>query len=156
MKERATALSQKAARPSLARAEILDKSTRSRLESELDAAIKRRPANERKLSGVLRTLAPLSPALRTKMAEATEIFLRRGTLDRDLYGACLRSLGEGQDKSVPALLKRALVLDSAGGVPALSAACFSSDPSLGPLLARVAARHKADVAFAAETARVRA
>ena len=88
------------------------------------------------------------------MADATEIFLRRGTLDRDLYGACLRSLGEARDKAVTPLLKRALALDSAGGTPALSAACFSTDPALGPLLAKVAAGHKAHLAFAAETARI--
>lgn len=154
MKLRATAETLKATRPALARADILDKSTRARLDSELEAAIKRRPSNERRLAGVLRTLAPLSPALRASMAEATETFLRRATLDRDLYGACLRALGEARDKSVTPLLKRALVLDSAGGAAALSAACFSTDPSLGPLLAKVAAGHKAHLAFAAETARV--
>jgi hypothetical protein len=138
----------------LARAEILDKATRSRIEGELDAAIKRRPSHERKLAGVLRTLAPWSATLRASMADATETFLRRGTLDRELYGACLRSLGETRDKSVTPLLKRALALDSAGGAAALSAACFSGDPSLGPSLAKVAAGGKAHLAFAAETARV--
>jgi hypothetical protein len=142
------------AKPALARTEVLDKATRSRIESELDAAIKRRPANERKLSGVLRALAPHSPALRVAMADATETFLRRSTLDRDLYGACLRSLAETGDKSATTLLRRALAHESAGGVAALSAASFSTDPALGPLLAKVAAGHKAHLAFAAETARV--
>jgi len=143
-----------AATPALARAEILDKATRSRLEGELDAAIKRRPSHERKLAGVLRTLAPLSPSLRVAMADAAETFIRRGTLDRELYGACVRSLGETRDKNLSTVLRRALVLDSAGGAPALSAACFSTDPSLGPLLAKVASGHKAHLAFAADTARV--
>jgi hypothetical protein len=142
------------AKPALARTEALDKGTRSRLEAELDAAIKRRPANERKLAGVLRTLAPLSPTLRAAMADATETFIRRGTLDRDLYSACLRALGESRDKSVTSLLNRALVLESAGGPAALSAACFSTEAGIGPLLAKVAAGHKAHLAFAAETARV--
>jgi hypothetical protein len=161
LKARGVAELESSARPAgkagpagLARAEILDKATRARLEAELDAAINRRPSNERKLAGVLRTLAPLSAPLRAAMADATETFLRRGTLDRDLYGACVRSLGETRDKSVTALLKRALVLDSAGGAAALSAACFSTDPALGPSLARVAAGGKAHLAFAAETARV--
>jgi hypothetical protein len=144
----------KATSPALARAEILDRSTRARLDAELDAALKRRPANERRLSGVLRALAPLSPALRASMADATDTFLRRGTLDRDLYGACIRSLGEARDRSATTLLKRALATDSAGGSHALAAACFSTDPALGPLLAKVAAGHKAHLAFAAETARV--
>lgn len=143
-----------ATRPTLARAELLDKATRTRLEAELDAAIKRRPSSERKLAGVLRTLAPLSPTLRAAMADATDTFIRRGTLDRELYGACLRSLGETRDKSVTPLLKRALALDSAGGAAALSAASFSTDPALGPSLAKVAAGGKAHLAFAAETARV--
>jgi hypothetical protein len=143
-----------ATRPTLARAELLDKATRTRLEAELDAAIKRRPSSERKLAGVLRTLAPLSPTLRAAMADATETFIRRGTLDRELYGACLRSLGETRDKSVTPLLKRALALDSAGGAAALSAASFSTDSALGPSLAKVAAGGKAHLAFAAETARV--
>jgi hypothetical protein len=147
-------LPRSATRPTLARAELLDKATRSRLEAELDAAIKRRPSSERKLAGVLRTLAPLSPTLRAAMADATETFIRRGTLDRELYGACLRSLGETRDKSVTILLKRALALDSAGGAAALSAASFSTDAALGPSLAKVAAGGKAHLAFAAETARV--
>jgi len=154
VKGRASAETRPAGRPALARAEILDKATRSRLEAELDAAVKRRPANERKLAGVLRALAPLSPSLRAAMAEATDTFLRRGTLDRELYGACLRSLGEARDRSVTPLLKRALALESAGGTAALSAACFSTDPALAPALAKVAAGHKSHLAFAAETARV--
>jgi hypothetical protein len=161
LKARAVAGVESGARPAakagpagLARAEMLDKATRTRLEGELDGAIKRRPSNERRLAGVLRTLAPLSAPLRAAMADATETFLRRGTLDRELYGACLRSLGETHDKSVTPLLKRALALDSAGGAAALSAACFSTDAALGPSLARVAAGGKAHLAFAAETARV--
>ncbi len=141
-------------KPALARAELLDKGTRGRLEAELDAAIKRRPSSERKLAGVLRALAPLSPALRAAMADATQTFLRRSTLDRDLYGACIRSLAETKDKSATALLQRALATDSAGGTAALSAAAFSTDPSLAPFLAKVAAGQKAHLAFAAETARV--
>ena len=154
MKERVLVLGQPLARPALARTEIVDKAARSRLEADLDGALKRRPSNERRLAGVLRALAPLSPSLRAKMAEATDVFLRRSTLDRDLYAACMRSVGEAEDKSASPLLRRALALDSAGGSAALSAACFSSDAALGPLLAKVAAGHKAHLAFAAEAARV--
>jgi hypothetical protein len=140
--------------PALARTEVLDRATRGRLEAELDAAIKRRPSNERRLAGVVRTLARFSPSLRARMADATDIFLRRGTLDRELFGACIRSLAEARDKALTPLLRRALALESAGGTATLSAACFSTDPTVGPLLAKVAAGHKAHLAFAAEVARV--
>ncbi len=151
---RASTEARASTKPALARAELLDKATRTRLAAELDGALKRRPASERRLAGVLRTLSPLSPSLRASMADATDLFLRRGTLDRELYGACIRSLADAGDKTLTPLLRRALVLDSAGGTAALSAACFSRDPSLGPLLAKAAAGQKAHVAFAAETARV--
>src|ERR1700733_3693217 len=41
----------------LARTELLDKSTRVRLESEIDGALKRRPPAEAKLAGAVRALS---------------------------------------------------------------------------------------------------
>jgi hypothetical protein len=141
-------------KPSLARAELVDKLTQRRLLVELDGAIKRRPSTERKLAGVFRTLAPLSAGLRSAMADATSTFIRRGTFDRELYGACIRSLAECSDPRTTGLLKAALAHDSAGGVAALSASCLSEERGLGPLLAKIAAGHRAHLSFAAETARV--
>ncbi|MGH7438562.1 MAG: hypothetical protein ACRENE_22980, partial [Polyangiaceae bacterium] len=62
-------------RPQLARAELLDKALRVRLEDEIDAALKRRPTSEGKLAGALRAIAPLSPALRASLGEATAVML---------------------------------------------------------------------------------
>ena len=141
-------------KPSVARAELVDKTTRARFESELDAALKRKPTNEVKLAGALRAVAALSPALRGALVEATQIMVRRGSYSREIYGACLRTLAEADDRSVPALLKTALAADDAGGNATLSAACFGKDPSLTAPLAKLAASRQSHLAFGAETARV--
>lgn len=141
-------------KPSIARAEIVDKATRVRFESELDAALKRKPTNEVKLAGALRAVAALSPALRGALVEATQIMIRRGSFSREIYGACLRTLAEADDRNLPALLKSALASDDAGGNATLSAACFCKDPSLAAPLAKLAASRQSHLAFGAETARV--
>lgn len=141
-------------KPSIARAEIVDKATRARFESELDAALKRKPTNEVKLAGALRAVAALSPALRGALVEATQTMVRRGSFSREIYGACLRTLAEAEDRNVPALLKSALAADDAGGNATLSAACFCKDPSLAAPLAKLAASRQSHLAFGAETARV--
>ncbi|HLK39479.1 MAG TPA: hypothetical protein VKU41_22135 [Polyangiaceae bacterium] len=141
-------------RPQLARAELLDKATRTRFEEELDAALKRRPANENKLAGAIRAVAALSPALRASLGEVTAVLLRRGARQRELYACGLRSLAEAQDRQSVTLLRDALSNDEAGGSAALSAACFSRDPELSALLAKVAASRQSHVAFGAELARV--
>jgi hypothetical protein len=138
----------------LARAEIVDKATRGRFEAELDAALKRRPAGEAKLAGALRAIAVLSPALRASMAEALSVMLRRKSFDRELYGACIRSVAEAEDRQSTALLKAALASEEAGGPAALSAACFSRDPALAAPLAKIAASRQSHLSFAAEIARV--
>jgi hypothetical protein len=143
-----------AKRPSLARAEVVDKVARGRLEAELDAALKRRPTSEAKLAGALRAVAMLSPGLRASMGEALGTMLRRGSFDRELYGACLRSLAEADDKQTTALLKLALAGDDAGGSAALSAACFSRDAALAAPLAKIAASRQSHLAFGADLARV--
>jgi hypothetical protein len=141
-------------RPSLARAEIVDKPTRRRFELELEGALKRRNGGEAKLAGALRAIAPLSPGLRASMAEATSIMLRRGSFSREVYIGCIRALAEAEDRSATTLLKQALSSDEAGGSAALSAACFSRDPALTAPLAKLAASRQSHLAFEAETARV--
>jgi hypothetical protein len=141
-------------KPALARAEILDKATRARFESELEAALKRRPAHEGKLAGALRAIAPMSPALRASMAEAVALMLKRNTLQRELYGALFRTLAEMGDKSVPSLLRTALQMDDAGGTAALCAACFSGEAALTAQLAKLAGSRQSHLAFGAELARV--
>jgi hypothetical protein len=146
--------SESSSRPQLARAELLDKAIRVRFESEIDAALKRRPSAEGKLAGAARAMAALSPALRASLGEATAILIRRGARQRELYGCGLRSLAEAQDRQATALLRQALAGDEAGGSAALSAACFSRDRELTPLLAKVAASRQSHLAFGAELARV--
>lgn len=141
-------------RPQLARTELLDKAVRARFESEIDAALKRRPAAEGKLAGATRAVAALSPALRASLGEVTSILVRRGARQRELYGCGLRALAEAQDRQATALLKQALAGDEAGGSAALSGACFSRDRELGPLLAKIAASRQSHLAFGAELARV--
>jgi hypothetical protein len=140
--------------PRLARTELLDKATRVRLDEEVDAALKRRPAHEGKLAGALRAMAPLSPALRTSLGEATSVLLRRGSHHRELYACGIRSLAEAQDRQSASLLRHALSTDDAGGSAALSAACFSRDPELSAPLAKIAASRQSHLAFGAELARV--
>ncbi|AKV02237.1 hypothetical protein AKJ09_08900 [Labilithrix luteola] len=141
-------------RPTVARAEIIDKATRTRFESELDAALKRRPTNEVKLAGALRAVATLSPALRNALAEAAQTMVRRGSYTREIYSGCIRTLAEADDRRVPALLKTALAAEDAGGNATLSAASFCTDASLTAPLAKLAASQKGHLAFGAETARV--
>jgi hypothetical protein len=141
-------------RPQLARTELLDKAIRVRFESEIDAALKRRPAAEGKLAGATRAVAALSPALRASLGEATSVLIRRGARQRELYACGLRALAEAQDRQATALLRQALAGDEAGGAAALSAACFSRDRELTPLLAKVAASRQSHIAFGAELARV--
>jgi hypothetical protein len=141
-------------RPQLVRAELLDKAARARFEDELDAALKRRPTNEGKLAGALRAVAPLSPALRASLGEATAVLLRRGAHRRELYACGLRALSEAQDRQAAALLRQALMGEEAGGAAALSAACFSRDSDLAPILAKIASSRQSHLAFGAELARV--
>jgi hypothetical protein len=141
-------------KPSVARAEIVDKATRSRFEDELDAAMKRKPTSEVKLGGALRAVGRLSPALRSTVLEAAQVMVRRGSYARELYGASVRMLAEAEERSLPGLLKSALAADDAGGNPTLSAACFCRDASLAPALAKLAASRQSHLAFGAETARV--
>ncbi|MCL2778967.1 MAG: hypothetical protein FWD73_13280 [Polyangiaceae bacterium] len=141
-------------RPTVARAEIIDKATRARFEAELEAALKRRPASETKLAGALRAVASLSPALRNAVANAAQTMVKRGSYSREIYNASIRTLAEANDRRVPALLIAALSSHDAGGYATLSAASLCKDSSLAAPLAKLAASKKAHVSFGAETARV--
>lgn len=143
-------------KPSVARADVVDKATRARFASELEGAIKRKPTSdvETKLAGAFRAVARLSPALRTSLSEATSTMVRRGSFTRELYAASIRALAEADDRNVPTLLKSALAAEDAGGNATLSAAAFCKDASLTPVLAKLAASRQSHLAFGAETARV--
>lgn len=141
-------------KPSVARAEIVDKATRGRFEDELDAALKRKPTSETKLGGALRAVGRLSPALRATLSEAAQVMVRRGSYGRELYAATIRTLGEAEEKHLPSLLKSALAAEDAGGASTLSAASFCRDASLAAPLAKLASSRQSHLAFGAETARV--
>lgn len=143
-----------ARKPQLARAEVIDKATRARFESEVEGALKRRPPNEAKLAGALRAIAPYSASVRNAMAEALGIMVRRSAFKRELYTVSLRSLADADDKRVAGLLRTALGGEDAGSSAALSAACFVTDASLAPALAKLAASRQSHLAFGAEIARV--
>jgi len=142
------------AKPSLARAEIVDKSIRQRFETELDASLKRKGSHEEKLGGALRAIAAFSPALRSSLAEVAQVMIRRSSFGRELYSASIRSLAEAGDKRVASLIASALVKEECGGPSTLSAACFSDDKALAPLLGKIAASGKSHLAFRAEVARI--
>ena len=143
-----------AKKPSIARTDVVDKTTRQRFEDELDAALKRKPTSEVKLAGALRAVASISPQLRSSLVEAAQVLVRRSSFTREIYGATIRTLAEADDKNTAALLKSALASEEGGGTATLSAAAFSRDPSLAGPLAKLAGGQKGQVAFAAETARV--
>ncbi|MEO7112535.1 MAG: hypothetical protein ABI183_18970, partial [Polyangiaceae bacterium] len=85
--ERASATTNK---PALARAEVLDKTARARIESELDAALKRKLANEPKVAGCARALAPLSSGLRGTLGDLATVMIRRSSFQRETYSAAVR------------------------------------------------------------------
>jgi len=141
-------------KPQLARAEVIDKATRVRFESEIEAALKRRPPNEGKVAGALRAIAPYSASVRNALVEALGVMVRRSSFKRELYTVSLRSLADAGDKRLAPLLRTALAGEEAGSSSALSAACFCTDASLAPALAKLAASRQSHLAFGAEIARV--
>lgn len=129
--------------------------TRRRLEMDLHSALKRRPAHEGRLAGVTRALAPISADWRRQLLVVLEIMVRRGSFERPLYGAVVRSLAQAdQSPEVASLISRALGSEQGMVLPTLSAACFCKHPQLGEALARAATSRHAHLAFAAEVARL--
>jgi hypothetical protein len=126
----------------------------ARLEADLSAALKRKPAHEDRLAGAIRALVPFSPRLRAAVMGTLDTLVRRRTHQRPLYAGCVRALAESGERRASGLLGRALADEDAGGLPALSAACLSDDPVLGDPLARIATSRHPHLAFAAEVARV--
>lgn len=125
-----------------------------RLVGEVRAALRRRPAHEAKLAGTLRAIAVHSPELLGELVVAVETVARRGSFERPLYSAAVRSLSEhGEERLLPTLVK-VLGNDDAGGLPSLSAACFTKYPRLSEPLGRVSLSRHPVLAFAAEVARL--
>lgn len=125
-----------------------------RLVGEVRAALRRRPAHEGKLAGTLRAVSAHSPELSRELVVAVETVARRGSFERPLYSAAVRSLSEqGEERLLPTLAK-VLGSDEAGGLASLSAACFTQYGRLDEPLARASLSRHPVVAFAAEVARL--
>ncbi|MDQ2644597.1 MAG: hypothetical protein M3020_12325, partial [Myxococcota bacterium] len=103
--------------------DVLGSETCARLESDLRAALRRKPAHEGRLAGILRALAPLSSALRKTGASLLDTMVRRSSFERPLYASAIRVLAESSAPEAAELIARALATEG-GGLPALSAACF--------------------------------
>ena len=134
--------------------DALDADARARLREDLKAALRRRPAQEARLAGVVRALCPWSKALRDELVLALEVMVRRASFERPLYAATVRSLCESATDAAAEFVARALLAEDAGGLATLSAACFSRSSALAEPLARAAASRHAHVAFGAEVARL--
>jgi hypothetical protein len=134
--------------------EVLGSEVISRLRADLHAALKRRPAQEARLAGILRVLSRYSPSLRAELVSAVETMVRRASFERPLYGALVRALAEQRDLRLGPALSRALQTESAGGLASISAASLTDDPALCEVLARLAVSRHSQIAFAAELARV--
>lgn len=129
-------------------------SVERRLSTEFEAALSAKSADDGRLAGLLRVLAPHSAALRTAAVAWAKELIRLEAFDRELYAACLRALAESEDKRLAAVLSAALKTDDFGGLATLSVACFVKDASVGPSLARAASSSRTLTAFAAEAARL--
>lgn len=125
-----------------------------RLVGEIRAAIRRRPAHEARLAGTLRAVSSHSAELRGELMNAVETVARRGSFERPLYGAAVRSLSEQGEARLTPVLAKALGGEEAGGLASLAAACFTKDASLGAPLSRAAMSRHPVLAFAAEVARL--
>jgi hypothetical protein len=136
------------------RTDVIDGEAVSRLGADLRAAMRRRPAQEARLAGVLRALAPHSASLCDSLAEAFELMVRRSSFERPLYAALARAVAELTDRRSTPSFKRALETEESGNLVTLAAACRTTDPALADALAKVARSRHAHLAFAAETARI--
>jgi len=136
------------------RSAVIDERVVSRLCGDLRAALRRRPAHEARLAGVLRALAPHSTQLDDALLEGFELMVKRASFERPLYAATARAVAELSDRRGTASFKKALEGEGSGNFATLSAACRTTDPTLGEPLAKVARSRHAHLAFAGEVARI--
>jgi hypothetical protein len=125
-----------------------------RLVDEVRSALRRRPANEARLAGTLRAVSCHSAVLLKELLVAVETVARRGSFERPLYGAAVRSLSEHAEARLTPILVRVIASDDAGGLSSLVAACFTKDGSLAAPLSRAAMNRHPVLAFTAEVARL--
>jgi hypothetical protein len=133
---------------------VIGNAALARLVAEVRSALRRRPAHEARLAGTLRALAAHSPELKAELLRAVETVARRGSFERPLYGAAVRSLSEQGESGLVPVLAKVLAEEEAGGLASLAAACFTRDASLTEPLTRASQSRHPVVAFAAEVARL--
>ncbi len=133
-------------RPALGRA------IRERLQHDLEQALKRRPAEESVLSGVVRALSPYNVKLRSAARESLEVLAKRRSFDRPLYHVLLRTIGDLSEPSACAVVQGALGQIPTAGYSPLAAACGCANPAVVQELSKAAGRERVHAAFAAELA----
>lgn len=136
------------------RADVIDEQVVTRLSADLRAALRRRPAQEARLAGVLRALAPHSSKLRDSLLAGFELMVKRASFERPLYASAARTVGEAADRRGTAGFRRALEAEEPASFATLSALCRTTDPALGEALEKVARSRHAHWAFAGEIARI--
>jgi hypothetical protein len=137
-----------------ARTDTVGRDVAERVEADIASALRRRPANEAKLAGVVRALCPHSAAIRNAVTEATATLVRRGSYARPLYQAAVRAVAESSSKRGTSILAKALTSsEDAGGFATLCAASFTHDGGLTAPLAKVATSRHPHISFGAEIAR---
>ncbi len=139
--------------PALAKSELVDAVTRRRLIDEVSNTLRKREPEEEQVAGALRVLSRHSHDLRTVLYQAAEELLEKRAFDRPLWSAAIRTLSEQGDPRAAKLLREALPLDG-GGPATLAAAGFCKDPSLAPILSKLASTRQSYLAFSADIARV--
>jgi hypothetical protein len=135
------------------KAEPFEREVVERLREEINASLRRRSPNEKRLAGVARALALHSPLARAMLAEAGEQLVQKKGFDRELFVAAVRGLGELGDRRAVSLVKAGADHDECA-TAALCAASWLLDPSLAPILNKAATQRSAHIAFTAELARV--
>src|SRR5215831_19974614 len=79
-----------------------------RFEAVIQAALRRKPAQEAKLAGAFRALAPHSGRLAKLLGQTVETLVKRSSFDRPLYAGAVRALVDIDENAAAAELERAL------------------------------------------------
>lgn len=126
----------------------------NKLEADIASALRRRPAHEPQLAGILREVARFSPRLLHALERCLAVLAQRGSFERSLYAAAARTLAECREEAALPHLATAVSDESAGGLASLSAAAMTRSPDLSTALARAAANRHPHLVLAAELARL--
>lgn len=135
------------------KSEPFERDVVERLREEVQASVRRKSPNEKRLAGLLRALSVHSQLARATLAEAGDQLAQKKGFDRELFIAAVRGLGELADRRAIPLVKAGAEHDESA-TAALCAASWLTDASLAPVLNKAATQRSAHIAFTAELARV--